>query len=139
LEKKLNPENLALWLAELDKSREREIDLFLPRFKVETDYNLIPSFKTLGMKDAFGSQADFSGMGWPKGALWIAQIKHKAFCEVNEEGTEAAAATAVSMANSVPPPPPTFRADHPFIYMIRDNETGSILFMGRLVNPEAKK
>jgi len=135
LEKELNAENLALWLSELDKSQEEEIDLFLPRFKVETGYDLIPPFKELGMKDAFSGAADFRGMG---GGLHISQIKHKAFCEVNEEGTEAAAATAVEMSE-MGLRHPTFRADHPFLYLIRDNETGCILFMGRLVNPEPAK
>ena len=139
LEKKLNSKNLSLWLAEVDKSREQEMYLFLPRFKVETGYDLVPTFKELGMKDAFGKGAfppDFRGMGWPKGKLWIAQIKHKAFCEVNEEGTEAAAATAVEMEKNIVRVYPRFRADHPFLYLIRDNTTGSILFMGRLVDPK---
>jgi len=138
LEKKLSPKNLTLWLSELDKSRERKIGLYLPRFKVETKYDLTPPFQQLGMKDAFGN-ADFSGMGWPKGKLSISQIKHRAFCEVNEEGTEAAAFTVVDFAIGSMPRYPTFRADHPFLYLIRDNATGGILFMGRLVNPEAKK
>ena len=135
LEKKLNSKNLALWLSELDERREGKVSLYLPRFKVETDYDLVRPFQELGMKDAFEfPRADFRGMGWPKGKLRISQIKHKAFCEVNEEGTEAAGATGVEMEylsfN------PGFRADHPLIYLIRDNATGGILFMGRLVNPK---
>ena len=77
-------------------------------------------------------------MGWPKGKLWISQIKHKAFVEVNEEGTEAAAATAVEMATKSISMDPVFKADHPFIFMIRDNSTGSLLFMGRIANPASK-
>jgi len=90
----------------------------------------------LGMKDAFGIAADFSGMGWPKGKLWISQIKHKAFVEINEEGTEAAAVTAVEMATKSMPNGPEFRADHPFIFIIRDNKSGALVFMGRMVNPQ---
>lgn len=91
------------------------------------------------MKDAFVlSRADFRGMGWPKGRLYISQIKHKAFVEVNEEGTEAAAATAVEMATKSFRQDPVFRADHPFLCLIRDNQSGSILFMGRIVNPDSK-
>lgn len=136
LEKQLTTESLAIWLAALDESRDRTIRLQLPKFKLETDYDLVPPCQNLGMKDAFlGGVADFTGMGWPKGQLWISQIKHKAFCEVNEEGTEAAAATAVEIQKTSAPIYPTFRADHPFLYLIRDNETGSILFMGRMVDP----
>ncbi len=135
LEKQLTAANLALWLGELDKTRKRTVWLYLPRFKLETDYDLVGPFKKLGMKNAFDANADFSGMGWPKGKLWISQIKHKAFVEVNEEGTEAAAATAVEITTESAVMYPTFRADHPFIYLIRDNKTGSILFLGRMANP----
>lgn len=140
LEEQLTDQHLEQWLAELDKTTVRKIQLFMPKFRLETGYDLVPPCKTLGMKDAFDTtgKADFSGMGWPKGKLWISQIKHKAFVEVNEEGTEAAAATAVEMATKSARLYPVFRADHPFLFMIRDNQTGSILFMGRLVDPNSK-
>ncbi|MRR57055.1 MAG: hypothetical protein EG824_02405 [Deltaproteobacteria bacterium] len=67
------------------------------KFRQETRYDLVPAFQTMGMKDAFVSAADFSGMGWPKGKLWISLIRHKAVIEVNEEGTKAAGVTAVEM------------------------------------------
>jgi len=74
----------------------------------------------------------FSGK---KGDLWISQIKHKAVVEINEEGTEAAAATAVEMATKSAPRRPVFRAGHPFVFLIQDNQTGSILFMGKVTHP----
>lgn len=136
LEKQLTIENLNKWLAKLDHEEVQKVALFLPKFKLETTYDLIPPFKSMGMHDAFKMNvADFSGMGWTKGDLLIGQIKHKAFVEVNEEGTEAAAATAVEMVLKAMPYEPVFRADHPFIFIIRDNRSGSFVFMGRMVNP----
>jgi serpin B len=100
------------------------------------------SFKAMGMELPFDTlKADFSGMNGVRPpddkALRISKIFHQAFVDVNEEGTEAAAATAVVMAhgNSPPPPLPVFRADHPFIFLIRDKTNGNILFMGRLAKP----
>lgn len=136
LEKQLDTESLQRWLAELDNQRIQQVDLYLPKFKLETGYDLVPPFKRMGIKDAFTGRADFRGMGWPLGDLWIAQIKHKAFVDVNEEGTEAAAATAVEMVTKSVGFPREFRADHPFVFIIRDNRTGAILFMGRLVEPK---
>jgi serpin B len=136
LEKALTAETLAQWLAEADEQEEREAQVFVPRFTLESDYDLIPPCKALGIKDAFDEQnADFRGMGWPKGKLWIAQIKHKAYVEVNEEGTEAAGATAVEMGTKSAQRYPVFRADHPFLFVIRDHATDSILFLGRLSDP----
>jgi serine protease inhibitor len=138
LEKQLTTQRLKEWLAALDEQPVEKIHLYLPKFKLETGYNLVSPFMNMGMKDAFGRTADFSGMGWPKGSLWISQIIHKAFVEVNEEGTEAAAATAVEMQTKSIHYDPEFRADHPFVFVIRDNQSGAILFMGRLINPAAK-
>lgn len=137
VEKQLTPTSLKQWLGELDRLPEDEAMLYIPRFKLETGYDLVPAFRALGVKDAFdkSGKADFSGMGWKKGELWISQIKHKAFVEVNEEGTEAAAATAVEMATKSAPRYPVFRADHPFLFIVRDKETGTVLFMGRLTDP----
>jgi len=84
------------------------------------------------------SQADFSGISGHKHAFYIGAVFHKAFVEVNEEGTEAAAATAVAMPRSLlakPLPVPTFRADHPFLFAIRDRMSGAILFLGRITDP----
>jgi len=90
------------------------------------------------MPDAFGQKADLSGIDGSR-ELFISGIFHKAWGEVNEEGTEAAAATVVAMAGRAiskpPPPPPVFRADHPFVFLIRDTRSGSLLFLGRLADP----
>jgi serpin B len=139
LEQQLTAQSLGKWLGELDRQPAQEVDLYIPKFKLETGYDLAPPCRKLGMNDAFDpTTADFSGIGWHKGVLWISQIKHKAFVEVNEEGTEAAAATAVEIATRSVRQYPVFRADHPFLFMIRDNKTGSLLFMGRMVDPGSK-
>jgi len=91
----------------------------------------------MGMTDAFAlPPADLSGMTGRKD-LFIGGVIHKAFVGVNEKGTEAAAATAVPLQTleEMPSEPKVFRADHPFLFLIRDNHTGSILFMGRVMNP----
>jgi serpin B len=136
LEKTLTAETLTQLLAEADKQAEREAEVFVPRFKLETDNDLVTPCKALGIKDAFEvGKADFRGTGWPKGELWIEQIKHKAYVEVNEEGTEAAGVTAVEQNEQSAPEYPVFQADHPFLFVIRDHATGSILFLGRLSDP----
>ena len=90
----------------------------------------------MGMPIAFMKIADFSGISKEK-QFFIDEIAHKAFVEVNEEGTEAAAATVVEMRIiSMPPPPEIFKADHPFIFLIQERTTGYILFMGKVADPE---
>jgi serpin B len=121
----------------LDKLAAKQVDVFLPRFKMEQGLTLNSHLRALGMKDAFDeNKANFSGMS--DTSLYITHVIHKAFVEVNEEGTEAAAATAVVMGTKsvMIDKPVTFRADHPFIFLIRDIQSGSILFMGRLVDPK---
>ena len=92
----------------------------------------------MGMPRAFTpGEADFSGMSSEE-ELFLSAVIHKAFVDVNEEGTEAAAATGIAVgatAFEVPEEPAVFRADHPFLFLIRDNRTGSLLFLGRLVDP----
>jgi serpin B len=92
--------------------------------------------KSMGMKDAFSLPpiADFSGMTGKKD-LFISNVLHKAFVAVDEKGTEAAAATAVIMMKGGISHEPVFRADHPFVFLIKDNHSGSILFMGKVCNP----
>jgi serpin B len=131
LEAALTTENLEKWTGDL---REKEVLVSMPVFKMSGMFMLGGTLASMGMTDAFSRNADFSGMDGSK-SLFISEVIHKAFIDVNEEGTEAAAATAVVMAKSIPLPPPTFRADHPFVFLIRDNHSGSILFLGRVANP----
>ena len=131
LETSLTAENINNWLA----CSMYEINVYLPRFKTTSEFSLGQVLAKMGMSDAFSGKADFSGMEQKK-ELFISDVIHKAFVEVNEEGTEAAAATAVELCGSAEPPQPLeFKADHPFLFLIRDNTTGSILFMGKVVNP----
>jgi serine protease inhibitor len=135
VEKELTIDNLTNWLAGLSK---QEIQVFIPRFKLTCEFELSKILDAMGMPDAFSEKADFSGMTGDL-SLFIKAVVHKAYVDVNEEGTEAAAATGVVLSRkSIPAPPPVFRADHPFIFLIRDNHTGSILFMGRVANPALK-
>jgi len=126
--------SLDRWLAH---AREQKVELLLPKFKLAAQFSLAKNLTEMGLSDAFSPQADFSGMDGERD-LYISAVVHKAFVEVNEEGTEAAAATGVvmrSMAVMRPRPTPVFRADHPFIFLIRDSRSGSILFLGRMVDP----
>jgi serpin B len=114
----------------------KKVGLTLPRFRVETGSSLKTILKDLGMTTAFDrGAADFSGMTGTPG-LFIGDVIHKAFIDVAEKGTEAAAATAVIMKDaSMPVFDLTFRADRPFLYFLRDQPTGAILFMGRVLDP----
>jgi len=134
LENQLTPEVLS---SAVQQMKRRKVEIYLPRFKLESSFELNQPLSQMGMQDAFGAKADFSGMDGTK-RLYISMVLHKAWGEVNEEGTEAAAATVVgvrSMAVVQPSPQPVFRADHPFIFIIRENASGSILFLGRLTDP----
>jgi serpin B len=120
------------------ETKPTAVNVFLPRFKAESELSLKPVLMDMGMKAAFGA-ADFTGMS-PRGKeLFIGHVLHKAFVDVNEEGTEAAAATAVIIGKlvSAPPEPKVFRADRPFVFAIRDNATGAALFLGRYSGPKA--
>jgi serpin B len=116
----------------------RRVMVYFPKFILKTKYSLPETLGAMGMPTAFTGNADFSGMDGTNNLL-ISDVIHQAFVDVNEEGTEAAAATAVVMklaaAPANPEPVPVFRADHPFIFLIQDDETGAILFMGRVVDP----
>ena len=132
IEKQLSAEALGKWMSALRDSKERPVSL--PPFRIESRFDLPPQLQALGMIDAFGDGiANFNGMR-PGAGLCIGPVAHKAFVEVNEEGTEAAAATAVVMMKVSAPK--TFEADHPFLFLIRDAKRGTILFMGRVMNPK---
>ena len=135
LEESLSMDNFKQWLSKLE---ETEVEVFLPRFELTYPFRLDGALKTLGMTDAFSEAADFSGMNGGHD-LYLGAVLHKAFVAVNETGTEAAAATlAVMVTKGLSFPAATFRADHPFLFLIRENSSESILFMGRLVKPETK-
>ncbi len=122
----------------VDQLQVHEVTLAMPRFKVESKFELKDALKQLGMIDAFTGAADFSGING--GGLFIGKVIHQSFVEVDEEGTEAAAATAVIMPPiGMPPEDPkvTVRLDRPFLFLIRDRATGAVLFVGRIVDPTA--
>ncbi|MEH2045973.1 serpin family protein [Nostoc sp.] len=129
----LNVENWEKWMTQFNNQKGF---IRLPRFKTDYDITLNDALKTLGMGEAFSNKANFSGMGKN---FAISQVKHKTFVEVNEEGTEAAAATSVGIvATSLRQEPEPFRmiVDRPFFCAIRDNQTGNILFMGSIIEPQ---
>ena len=132
LEESLSVENLTQWNEQLMPS---QVHVFMPKFKLETKYNLIGPLSDMGMPTPFvEGAANFEGIA--PIPLFISQAIHKAFVDVNEEGTEAAAATALVIGTtSVPPPVPVFKADHPFVFLIQDDSNGNILFIGRVIDP----
>jgi serpin B len=133
-EKKLTTENLSQWLTMLLR---RKVIVSIPKFRITDEFSLASVLKSMGMTDAFTPDvADFSGMNG-KRDLFISAVVHKAYVDVDEEGTEAAAATGVvvGITSAGPQQTPVFRADHPFLFIIRDNQSGSILFIGRVMNP----
>ncbi len=135
IEERLTSTTLEGWIAKL---QSEQIALGLPRFKTTWSFELSETLKAMGMKDAFQHPAaDFTGMSDTK-ELYIGFVIHKAFVDVNEEGTEAAAATAVGMMKgSAPAEPVRLQIDRPFLFLIRDSKSGSILFMGRILDPRA--
>ncbi len=131
VEAKMVAEGLDPWL---ERMKPTQVEVLFPRFKAESSLALSGALKQLGMVKAFGG-GDFSGIS-SGGGLQISEVIHRAIVEVNEEGTEAAAATGVVMVRSaVVGPPVQFLADRPFLFAIRDRETGALLFVGRLVQP----
>lgn len=135
LEQSLTDDRVKNWIDELLKSYRREIFVSLPKFKTTCEFQLAKVLAEMGMSNAFLlPPANFSGMTGRKD-LFISEVIHKAFVDVNEEGTEAAAATAVVMQSLAISRPLTFRADHPFVFLICENQTGSTLFIGRIVDP----
>lgn len=124
-----------------DSMRSSWVDLWLPKFEIDEKYEMVPVLQDMGIVSAF-ADADFSGIDGTKN-LAISQVIHQSFVKVDEEGTEAAAATAVVMKETSSPfggsepQPEIFHADHPFLFVIQHKDTGSILFMGRVGDPTA--
>ena len=127
LEESMTADNLEKWVENLQKTKAR---VWLPRFQMETAYDMVSPLQDLGIRDVFGANADLSGIS--DSGLFIDKAVHRALVDVNEEGTEAAAATGAVMFTSGPT---EFRVDRPFVFVIRDMETGQILFMGRVSDP----
>jgi len=131
-ELQMSPQNLSNWNLDFN---ETEVNVEIPKFKFERKYDLVKYLVDMGISDAFmGGIADFSGMDGTN-LLFIGKAIHQSFIEVNEEGTEAAAATAIIMELTAMPDTKDFIADHPFIFLIQHEETGAILFMGKVANP----
>jgi len=136
-EQSLTASNLQQWLSHLRPVSE--VIVTIPKFKESQQFELQNTLGAMGMPLAFGERADFSGMNGNRD-LRISAAIHKAFIDVNEEGTEAAAVTAMNMMTTAiyepnRPQPIIFCADHPFFFLIRDNRSGGILFMGRVNDP----
>jgi serpin B len=123
-------ENWASWMAGVDST---DLVVSMPRFTVEYELTMNEVLAVLGMEVAFTPMADFSRMYAP-GGIWIDEVKHKAFVKVDEEGTEAAAVTSVVMTDSAPLP---FIVDRPFVFVIREKFSGTVLFMGKMMDPTA--
>ncbi len=121
----------------LEAIKTANVSVFLPRFKIESAYDLKDTLIAMGMNAAFAGDADFSGIDGTRN-LFIAVVAHKAFVAVDEAGTEAAAATAVVLElKGEPGAPKVFRADRPFVFLIRDKKSGAVLFLGRVSDPRA--
>lgn len=151
LEKALDADRLDAWIRDLQPVRASDTILTMPRFRLEWRSDLVPVLERMGMSAAFGDEADFGAMkpfdpnsrNLEDHGLQIKHVIHQTFLDVDEKGAEAAAATAVvmdimvtGMRHAPPPPPPViFRADRPFLFLIRDTRSGAILFIGRFVAP----
>ncbi len=122
------------WNEALGSLTLRQVQAFLPRFKVACDYDLVPTLKSLGMRLAFTDVANFSGIS--DEALMISDVKHKTYVEVTEKGTTAAAVTSIGFITTSLPSYPTFNANKPFLFFIRENGSKVILFAGKIANVE---
>ena len=129
----VSEENWSKWI---DGFANVQMDLYLPKFKLEYEIPLKDVLTALGMGVAFiPYEADFSGINAEMPDLHISKVKHKTFVEVNEEGTEAAAVTSVEMAIESVPERTVMRVDRPFLFVIRENRSEAVLFMGKIVEP----
>ena len=121
----------AEWEDIADGFHDTDVQLFLPRFRLGYERMLNDDLAALGMVDAFDGRADFTRLS-PVGGLFVSEVKQKSWVDVNEQGTEAAAATVVTMVESAVP---VVRADRPFLFFIRERLSGTILFAGKLASP----
>jgi serpin B len=136
LEKQLTSEHIDQWIGQLV---DQSVNVHIPKFKMACSFELADTLKSMGIRDAFNyPAADFTGMTTAE-RLHISAVVHQALIDVNEEGTEAAAATGIDMVAGAAMRQRLmdFRADHPFIFLIRQQSTGAILFAGRVMNPKA--
>ena len=136
IEDSMSHEQIKQWTQNLHK---QQVEVSMPKFQITERYVLNGALKNLGMSDAFSSEeADLGGItDISQRILYVTTATQDTFIDVNEEGTEAAAVTSIIAGTvSVPPPPPRFIADHPFLFIIQDDESGTILFMGRISDPE---
>lgn len=134
VEKKLNGASFREWI---NKMQMKKVNVSLPRFKINDTFRLKDTLEGMGMKVAFSNAADFSGITGKK-ELSLSQVIHKTFIDVDENGTEAAAATAAVIALTAAPTaesPVEFKVDHPFFFALVDKNSGTLLFMGRVKNP----
>ncbi|KAL1784101.1 serpin B9 [Sigmodon hispidus] len=134
VENNLTFEKLTAW-TKSDFMKNIDVEVFLPKFKLQEDYDMESVLQRMGMVDVFqGGKADLSGMS-PDRELGLSKCVHKSVVEINEEGTEAAAATSAIIEFCCASVVPTFCADHPFLFFIRHNETNTLLFCGRFSSP----
>ena len=135
VEANLTDERLGQWLRQLDSADQGEVLVQLPKVQIDSSYQLNEPLKTMGMAVAFDrDRANFRGIADTE-QLFISQVLHKTFLRIDEKGTEAGAATAIEIQAESSAEPPTFRADHPFLILIRDKPTGAVLFLGRIAAP----
>jgi serpin B len=137
LEDDIAKNGIDAWTKSLASTR---VAVTLPKFTFESGGSMNNALKALGIKMAFSANADFSGIASPQGEgrLYVSDVVHKTWVALDEEGTEAAAATGVVMRTTSMPigPIAEFKADHPFLFFIRDTKTGRILFVGRVTDPK---
>uniref|UniRef100_A0A7M4E6F2 Ovalbumin-like n=1 Tax=Crocodylus porosus TaxID=8502 RepID=A0A7M4E6F2_CROPO len=133
LENTINFDKLMAWTSSTNM-RKRKVEVYLPRMKLEEQYSLAPVLSSLGMTDLFTQSADLSGISTGKN-LAVSEVIHKSHVEINEEGTEAAAATGVTIVLMSHVFPIKFKADHPFLFFIHHKKTNLILFYGRFSSP----
>jgi serine protease inhibitor len=124
------------WQAWLEEFQSQELTLYLPKFEIEYDKSLKDVLRAMGMSIAFSDSADFTGIN-QRGNLLITEVEHKTYVKIDEEGTEAAAVTSVGVGYTSAPS--AFVVDRPFLFVIHENHSGTILFMGKIVDPTVKK